>query len=295
MKQILILVDHIRPTHTKLATSIQNELGKSGITCLALFSDIFIHLQNNQSIVTINNKNILEFDFVYFRRTGKYIALAHTIAFILKDKNIPYADSAFGADGAFGDKFTSLARLSVAGLPIIESCFVWKHEAENFSEKVEQTFGYPVVCKDRFLQRGRGVTLIKNKKSLEEIFHTTRRQQFLFQKFVESKQEYRLLVLGNQVKIFESKTPENKDEFRANVSLGATEEFLPVSSIPTKMKNIAVEAARVLNLEVAGVDIMVDKQNNIWLLEVNRAPGLTYNEDLSPELKEMAKYFKEVI
>ena len=39
------------------------------------------------------------------------------------------------------------------------------------------------------------------------------------------------------------------------------------------MKKLAVKATRATGLDIAGVDLIVDKHNDIYLIEVNYAPG----------------------
>ena len=116
--------------------------------------------------------------------------------------------------------------------------------------------------------------------------------QYLFQKYVELKDEYRLLVLGDRVGVWEKKIVTTKGEFRHNVSLGASEEFLKINDIPDNLEKIAVNGAAALNVQIAGVDIATDRETGeYYLIEINRGPGFTYDTKISPEMDELAKYF----
>jgi D-alanine-D-alanine ligase-like ATP-grasp enzyme len=75
--------------------------------------------------------------------------------------------------------------------------------------------------------------------------------------------------------------------------LGAKEEFMDIKKIPPKIKNVAIRAARALDIQIAGVDILIDKKGNLWVLEVNRGPGLTYDSKVSPELDNLASFFAQ--
>ena len=155
-------------------------------------------------------------------------------------------------------------------------------------------FGYPLVAKELTLQLGKGVYLIKKKQDFDFLKKTEEEEQFCFQKFIPNEKEYRLLVLGNQVAVYERKIRTDAKEFRGNVALGAEEEFLEVSQAPKEMKAVAVKAAQTLGLEVAGVDILIDSQTGKqWLLEVNRGPAFTYDLEVSPELPELASFFAQ--
>ena len=64
-----------------------------------------------------------------------------------------------------------------------------------------------------------------------------------------------------------------------------------LEKIPEDIAKVAVRAAQVLNLQVAGVDIGIEeKTQKVFLIEVNRGPGVTYDTSVSPELSEIAKF-----
>jgi len=94
------------------------------------------------------------------------------------------------------------------------------------------------------------------------------------------------------VKVWEAKISTDPKEFRSNVALGAREEFYPLADLPPKMEEIAVKAAKTLNIQIAGVDLLEEKvTKKVWLLEVNRGPGFTYDTKISPEIKKIAAFF----
>ena len=76
--------------------------------------------------------------------------------------------------------------------------------------------------------------------------------------------------------------------------MGAREKFIPASEVSAEMRQIAVKAAKVRKLEVAGVDILIDEiTGELWLLEVNRCPAFTYDPKASPELAAMADFLAD--
>jgi len=97
--------------------------------------------------------------------------------------------------------------------------------------------------------------------------------------------------LGEKAGVWERKIITAKGEFRHNIALGADEEFLPIAKIPDSISRLTVAAASFLSLQIAGVDIAVEKgTGKTFLVEVNRGPGLTYDTNLSPEIDEIARY-----
>jgi glutathione synthase/RimK-type ligase-like ATP-grasp enzyme len=296
MGNLLILVDKLGEKKETFAEYLAQNIPGS-VVALARFADIIYEVDGKNISITVAgiDKDIKFFDLVYFRRAGgDYGSSAATLAACLNHLNIRYFDTAFDNIGSLGSKFTSYLRLSLAGLPTIPSFFCFQGHIETYKEKIISNLGLPLVAKELWIQRGEGVFLIKTKEDFDKLpkqSETGRDHEFMFQKFVESNEEYRILVLKDTIGAFEEKIRTNPDEFRNNVALGAREEFLDINKIPDDIKDISIKAAAALDIQLAGVDITVDKKGHKWLLEVNRGPGLTYDTKISPELANLAKFF----
>ena len=94
---------------------------------------------------------------------------------------------------------------------------------------------------------------------------------FLVQEFIKeaSSSDIRCFVLGN--KVIGAMMREAKDgDFRANIHRGA--EPKPIE-LTNEEKSLAIRAARIMGLNVAGVDIIRSERGPL-VLEVNSSPGL---------------------
>lgn len=300
MKKILILVDNIGPKKELFAEGIASGLGKNKQLVMARFSDLVFFFEKGKVEVTISgiNKNIINFDLVYFRRAGKgFSVLAGSLAPVLDFLKVKYFDTAWREIGPVGSKLTNLLKLAIANQPISPSVYCWQNDVKANINRIVENLGYPMVAKELGAQRGGGVFLIKRKEDFFslplKIGKRSENSQYLFQKYLEKKIEYRLLVLKDKVWVAETKTATKRGEFRNNVALGAKEEFLDVNTILPQIQKIAVDAALALKIQIAGVDVAIDESNTPWLLEVNRGPGITYDQNISPELKEIASFFNE--
>ena len=97
----------------------------------------------------------------------------------------------------------------------------------------------------------------------------------MLQEYIENDGDYRVLILGEKVlgvmKRTRVKHSGNDKEFRNNYSVGGKVE---VADLPEEIKQLAVKAARVCGLAVAGVDVAFRdfdmKKPVIW--EVNKGP-----------------------
>lgn len=293
MKETLILVTKIGEKRRKLADYLDRQLaGKAKVT-LGKLTDLIFEVDGKQVKVWLGKKDMTDFSLVYFRRLGlDFLPHGRTLALCLDHLGIDYFDSVFGKTSLAGNKLTALIRLSLAGLPVMPSFFCWRDRIKEQIGYLEKKFGYPLVAKELARHLGEGVFLLKKREDLSFLKKTDPEDQFFFQKFYPSDEEYRLLVLGDKVAVWERKIRTGAEEFRSNVALGAKEEFLPIGQLPSEMAKIAIKAAKTLSYEIAGIDILVDRRTGKrWLLEANRGPGFTYDLKVSPELPELASFF----
>jgi len=262
MKRLLVLVDSIGVMKETFAQLISERVARKGIKLtLARFSGLTFEIDEKDILVKINGVNIKEYDLVYYRRVGdRFFSLGGSLAICLQHFGIPFFDTAFVDVGPDEDKFTNLTRLAIAHLPVIPTYFCWYEKIGEFKEDIIKKFGFPIVVKALASHRGAGVSLIKKESDFDLIQKEGENKQFLFQKYLENDEEYRLLVLKDRVAVAEKKVRTDPDEFRSNVALGASEEFINVNKIPKEMKAVAVKASQTLKIQTAGVDILVDKE-----------------------------------
>ncbi|CAN5348822.1 RimK family alpha-L-glutamate ligase [soil metagenome] len=293
MKNLLILTTSESDKKLQLVNSLKETLNKTANVELGLFDDIVFELDKGKVNVFLKNRDITEFDLIYFRKVGK-ISLAGTLAICLQNLGVRFFDTSFKEIGPVGNKLTSLTKLAWADLPIIPTFFCSNSQLINYKEKIIKKFGFPIVAKDLNLQRGEGVSLLKNETDFDNLSSDNADKQLLLQKFIVSDEEYRILVLNNKVGVYEQKIRTDKDEFRSNAALGAEEKFMPINEISDEMKEISLKASKALLLEIAGVDVMVEKSSSkLWLIEVNRGPGISYEIVPSVELAAVGEFFKE--
>lgn len=295
MKKILILVDKIGEKKELFSHLISQRLGDDIQLEMARFTDLYFEVWGENVIVEVNQVPITDYSLVYIRRAGdKYSVTAATLALCLNKLKIKYMDLAWIEIGPLGSKYTSLVKLSLAGFPVFPSIYANQATIGVYPAKIAGKLGLPLVAKELSMQRGKGVYLIRKTedfKSLPLIDKHGGSNHFLFQKFIDIEREYRLLVLGERVRVWEEKIISKMEEFRHNVALGAKEKFMPIAKLPAEMEKIAVGGAKVLNLQIAGVDMAVEKKTEkIYLIEVNRGPGFTYDTGISPEMDELAGY-----
>lgn len=133
--------------------------------------------------------------------------------------------------------------------------------------------GEKVVVKLINGTHGVGVVLADNKSQAESILDTFNRakQKSMMQEFiVESKgADIRIFIVDGKIE-GSMKRQAMPGEFRSNLHRGGTS---TVAFISDEEKEVALKAAEVLGLKVAGVDMLRSDRGPL-ILEVNASPGL---------------------
>jgi ribosomal protein S6--L-glutamate ligase len=169
------------------------------------------------------------------------------------------------------DKLHSLQIMSQHGLNIPTTSFAnSSYETEDLIKLVESA---PLVVKLLEGTKGVGVVLAETNKAAESVINAFRslKADILVQNYIkESKgQDIRCFVVGGQV-VASMERVAQAGEFRANIHLGATARAIEVSE---EERDLAIKAAKIIGLEVAGVD-MVRSNSGPKILEINSSPGL---------------------
>ena len=295
-KKLLILVDKIGPTVKKLAECVGSEFNSDSQPVLAEFSDLFFEIKDGNCNVSVGGVDLREFGLVYFRRVGhEFLSTTGTLALCLDKLGIEYIDSKFKDIGPSGDKFTALTKMMLAGISVPQTVYCWRTHISDYAAEILERLGSPVIAKDYGAQRNSQIFILKEKNDFEKIKlerTKAREGQFLFQKFIELEKEYRLLVLGDRVVVVHTKATRDYRNFRVVDNTPSDNYvFIDPQKISPELKEIAVAAAQVLGVEVAGVDACIEKgTGKNYILEVNRGPGFLHDPAKSPELSELAKF-----
>ena len=169
------------------------------------------------------------------------------------------------------DKLKSLQILAQDGINMPITGFA--SHTMDIEGVIEKVGSVPLVMKLLQGTQGQGIVLAETRKAAESVMSAFRQLEadILVQEFIKesSGTDIRALVVGdNVVAAMRRIAPEG--EFRSNVHRGGRTEQIILNQEEEK---IAVEAASVLGLRIAGVDLMRSKRGPL-VLEVNSSPGL---------------------
>jgi ribosomal protein S6--L-glutamate ligase len=161
-----------------------------------------------------------------------------------------------------------LARRSVP-MPITS----YAHAANATEDLIRFVGGAPLIVKIMQSTHGAGVVLAETNKAAESVITAFRglNADFLVQEFVREANgaDIRCFVIGDKV-IAAMKRQAVEGEFRSNLHMGGSASLVKLT--PAE-RALAVRAAKVVGLDLAGVDI-IRSAHGALVLEVNSSPGL---------------------
>lgn len=225
--------------------------------------------------VKLNTKNINDYDILFFRTTGKHWEEVNLILDGVERDDVIIVDPLV-KKGRPSDacKAYQMLALKKAGIDVPKtlygSLFYLKDEATKY-------FKFPIIIKGSGGDRGTRVFKADNMKELEKLVMTLRKSEvsegkrYMAQEYIPNDGDYRVLVLGDKVLGVMKRSSQSKEEFKNNYSAGGKVE---VADLPEEIKQLAIKAASVCGLWVAGVDVAFRendiKKPIIW--EVNKGP-----------------------
>lgn len=166
------------------------------------------------------------------------------------------------------DKYLTTARLQAAGLPVPETV-VCEHEDDAMQAFFQ--LGGDVVVKPLFGAEGRGIVRVTDPDLAHRTFRTLMRLDTVLyiQRFIDhGGGDVRVLVLDGQV--IGSMKRRSPADFRTNVARDAIAE---PHQHTLYEQDLAIAAAAATGTEVAGIDILYDRQGTAYVIEVNAVPG----------------------
>jgi gamma-F420-2:alpha-L-glutamate ligase len=169
------------------------------------------------------------------------------------------------------DKLLTSQLLVKENLPIPKTILV---NGDVDVELVEKEIGFPCVVKATSGSKGKTVHLCETKKDFTSLMallsSIALKKVLIIQEFVDTAPgtDLRVWVIGGKTVVAMKRTSGNGD-FRANISQGGTAETFEITE---EIDYLARETARVLGLQIAGVDLLFDK-DGYKICEANSSPG----------------------
>ena len=169
------------------------------------------------------------------------------------------------------DKLRALQLLSRKGIGMPVTGFA--NSPDDTNDLLGLVGGAPVVIKLLEGTQGVGVVLAETRKAAESVIEGLRGldANMLVQEFIKAAggADLRCLVVGEKV-VAAMKRQGKEGEFRSNLHRGGSAELIKITP---EERSTAVRAAKIMGLNVAGVDLLRSNHGPV-VMEVNSSPGL---------------------
>ncbi len=169
------------------------------------------------------------------------------------------------------DKLRSLQLLSRKGIGLPVTGFA--HAPDDVQDLIKMLGGAPLVIKLLEGTQGIGVVLTETQQAAESVIEAFMglKANILAQEYIREAggADIRCFVIGDKV-VAAMKRQAKTGEFRSNLHRGGTASLIRITP---EERSTAVRAARILGLNVAGVDILRSNHGPV-VMEVNSSPGL---------------------
>jgi len=169
------------------------------------------------------------------------------------------------------DKLRSMQLLSRKGLGMPVTGFA--NKPDDVKDLIKMVGGAPLVIKLLEGTQGIGVVLAETAKAAESVIEGFMgvKADILVQEYIKEAggADIRCFVVGGKV-VAAMKRQAAAGEFRSNLHRGGSASLIKITP---EERSTAVRAARVMGLNVAGVDLLRSNHGPV-IMEVNSSPGL---------------------
>ncbi len=231
---------------------------------------VYMNITSHRSEIRYLGKPLLGYDAVIPRIGASitFYGLAVLRQFEVMDV-YPLNESV--AIGRSRDKLRSLQLLARRGIGLPVTGFA--HSTQFADDLIDMVGGAPVVIKLLEGTQGVGVVLAETASSARSVIQAFggAKVNILVQEFIKEAggTDIRCIVIGDRV-VASMKREGAPDDFRSNLHRGGSADTVRITP---EERSTAVRSARILGLNVAGVDMLRSNHGPV-VMEVNSSPGL---------------------
>lgn len=178
------------------------------------------------------------------------------------------------------DKLRALQLLSRKGIGLPRTGIA--HSPDDIHDLIKMVDGAPLLIKLVEGAQGIGVVLAETNKAAESAIEAFfgLGTNIMVQEYIKETKgaDIRCLVIGGKV-VAAMQRQAKAGEFRSNIHRGGKASSIKITN---QERNVAIQAAKLMGLNVAGVDLLRSKRGPL-VLEVNSSPGLEGIEAVTKE------------
>lgn len=297
MKKILLIVHapQSRPGHLNwiaLRDRVREDMSDVQVDMSALSELTFVVSGDKARIFDANQGyDVADFDLVVFRTIYGQVDAAIAVAAYCRKHAVPYVDEYIPQIG--NTKLSCAFIRWEHDLPVPPTAYGPAASLAALAEDGE--LGWPLVVKADNGKKGDDNFLIEDVDELNRCLVERPDVHFVMQTFIPNKGDYRIVVMNyvSRMAILRTAAP---GSHLNNTSKGGGSGLVSLDTLDPRIVQLAVDAAKLEKLAVAGVDIIVDAQTGKpYILEVNRAPQIATGAYVDEKMKHYTTALRELL
>lgn len=226
-----------------------------------------------------------------------------TIQGFLELMDIPYTGSGVVASAVGMDKVISKRLFESARIPTPKYVpILTDSDINSCLRQAEKKFSYPMILKPRYEGSSVGIQLFRNGRNLKGEVIKTRRKfgDLLLEQFIEGMIAT-VGIVGKKVLPILELVPKKQEfyDYKAKYTKGETEFIIPArvpKPVYRKIQDLALAVHQVIGCRgFSRVDLVADKSNRPFFLEVNTLPGMTELSDLPAQAASIGISYDELV
>lgn len=243
---------------------------------------------------TRHGNDIAKNDFVQFKNWVFEPELSSVVAMHLQANKVAFFNSEVLVRTALG-KLSQMVQLAQAGIAVPDTLYAKPHHMQKLLHDLPTGFSLPCILKSSRGSRGDDNYLIKNPTDATEVLANTK-TDYIVQNFIPNNGDYRLLFVGVDESPMVFLRKGEGDTHLNNTSKGGSGSMVRPDSLPEGVLAMAGRAAEVLQREISGVDVIINKQTNqAYILEVNTTPALATGYASDKKINKFASFLERAL
>lgn len=291
----ILIVGLVKNAQLKRVQEEGQKLGHQVDGCYA--SELVIYSSGSEFSPTLRGKSLNGYDLIYLWTVGKRRREWNVAAEFLNSNHKTIIVNKVVIDPSVNYSPTpalSYLQQFKNKLPFPVSASVFNSKSVN---SVIHKFKPPYIIKTSTGHKGQGIFKTDSVKKLKEIIRENAKvaPAFVIREYIPNNGDLRVFCVGYKAIGAMKRIPPEGD-FRSNISVGGTGEAYDLEKNP-KVRDLAEKVAEATKIEIAGVDIILDKNTGEpYILEVNPGPQFTGLEEYTGvnAAGEIVKYFERV-
>jgi glutathione synthase/RimK-type ligase-like ATP-grasp enzyme len=140
---------------------------------------------------------------------------------------------------------------------------------------IDKVKSFPIIIKKRVSSRGKNIFVIDTKEELEKFLSEYDITDYIIEEFLDVKKDLRIFLINNEIiGAVERKTRFKENGNYTGIGVKILDKYKPSEEIKKK----AILVSKIIGSDFCGVDFIIGKNENNYLLECNISPQFVSSE-----------------